>query len=322
MIRYRSLQSAEDQQVLDLWATMIGAPREVIGLPYWSDPLRLVHTRVAVTDAGVIVAAAHSCVRQIRDATGVPQLVAGIAGVATDHAYRGRGHARRLMEELIATMQAAGCRWSLLFTMVNDFYAQLGWRTFTTRYREGRLVADTDAQQTAYIVRQFVPQHERDGWAILAHIYRAYNQQRPLTTLRDDTYWRTFAGVRFTLPQAQVSVAVERATERICGYLLAYLDTEAVTVIEAGVLDDHDQALGALLTAVRCAALSRGIVAGRVYLPAEPAVDAAVAAHFETVMSGTYQVLMGRPLAEDYTMEAIEAAFNAPGAIVWPVDDF
>ena len=129
MIRYRSLQPAEEQQALDLWATMIGAPREVIGLPYWSDPLRLAHTRVAVTDRGVIIAAAHSCVRQIRDATGVPQLVAGIAGVATDHAYRGQGHARRLMEELIATMQAAGCRWSLLFTMVNDFYAQLGWRT-------------------------------------------------------------------------------------------------------------------------------------------------------------------------------------------------
>ena len=95
-----------------------------------------------------------------------------------------------------------------------------------------------------------------------------------------------------------------------------------MTVIEAGVLDGHDQALDVLLTAVRCAALSRGIVAGRVYLPLEPAVDAAVAAHFERVVAGVYQVLMGRPLAANYSMDAIEAAFSAQGAIVWPVDDF
>jgi GNAT superfamily N-acetyltransferase len=322
MITYRGLLPTEEQQALDLWAAMIEAPRELLGLPYWSDPQRLAHTQVAVTDAGVIIAAAHYCVRQIRDAAGIPQLVGGVAGVATDHAYHRQGHARRLIEELIAAMRGAGCRWSLLFTMVNDFYARLGWRTFTTRYREGRLAPDIDARPTPYIVRRFAPQHEPDGWATLEHIYRAYNQRRPLTTLRDDVYWRIFAGVRFTLPQAQVSVAVERATERICGYILAYVDTAAVTVIEAGMLDGHDLALDALLTAVRSSALSRGIVVGRVYLPVEPAVDAAVAAHFETVIPGVYQVLMGRPLAVDYTMDAIEAAFAAPGAIAWPVDDF
>ncbi|HET9221423.1 MAG TPA: GNAT family N-acetyltransferase, partial [Roseiflexaceae bacterium] len=242
--------------------------------------------------------------------------------VATDPTYRGQGHARRLMEELIAAMQAAGCRWSLLFTTANGFYAQLGWRTFATRYRNGCLAPDIATQQTAYTVRQFAPQHERDGWAVLERIYRAYNRQRPLTTLRNDSYWRTFAGLRFTLPQAQVSVAVERVTERVCGYILAYVDAEAVAVIEAGVLDGHNLALDALLTAVRRAALSRGIRVGRIYLPVEPAIEAAIAANFETIFEGTYQVLMGRPLAADYTMDAIEATFSAPGAIAWPVDDF
>jgi ribosomal protein S18 acetylase RimI-like enzyme len=322
MIIYRGVLAAEERQVLDLWAASIAAPRELIELPYWSDPQRLAHTQVAVNDAGAIIAAAHYCVRQIRDAAGRLQLVGGVAGVATDPTYRGQGHARRLIEELIAAMQAAGCRWSLLFTSVNDFYAQLGWRTFTTRYREGRLAPEIAAQQTAYSVRRFAPQHERDGWAVLERIYRAYNRRRPLTTLRNDTYWRTFAGLRFTLPQAQVSVAVERATERVCGYILAYIDAETVAVIEAGVLDGHDLALDALLTAVYRAALSREIRMGRIYLPVEPVIDAAVAANFETIFAGTYQVLMGRPLAADYTMEAIEATFGAPGAIAWPVDDF
>jgi len=40
----------------------------------------------------------------------------------------------------------------------------------------------------------------------LRRIYHVYNQQRPLTTLRDNTYWCSFAEGRFTLPQAQVSV--------------------------------------------------------------------------------------------------------------------
>jgi ribosomal protein S18 acetylase RimI-like enzyme len=322
MIVYRNVLAAEEQQVLDLWAGSIPAPRELIELPYWSDPQRLAHTKVAVTAAGAVIAAAHYCVRQIRDAAGKLQLVGGVAGVATDPTYRGQGHARRLMKELIAAMQAAGCRWSLLFTTANDFYTQLGWRTFATRYREGRLASDIATQRTGYIVRQFAPQHERDGWATLERIYRTYNQQRPLTTLRKDIYWRTFASLRFTLPQAQVSVAVERATERVCGYMLAYVDAEAVAVLEAGVLDGHDLALDALLTAVRRAAISRGIGVGRIYLPVESTIDAAVAANFETIFAGTYQVLMGRPLAADYTMDAIEATFSAPGAIAWPVDDF
>jgi ribosomal protein S18 acetylase RimI-like enzyme len=322
MIVYRSIHPAEEQQALDLWAKAIAAPREQIALPYWADPQRIAHTWVAITGAGALVAAAHYCVRQIRDAEGILQLVGGVAGVATDPAYRGQGHASRLMEELIGAMQAAGCRWSLLFTMVNSFYARLGWRTFTTRYREGRLAQDTDMRPILYTVRLFAPQRERSGWAILGRIYDIYNQQRPLTTRRDDTYWRNFARVRFTHPQAQVCVAVERATRQIRGYILAYLDTEAAVVIEAGVLDGHDQALDALLAAVRRTALRRGIVVGRVYLPVEAAVDRAVAAHFEAVMPGTYQVLMGRPLAAGYTIEAITSAFMVPGAIAWPADDF
>jgi hypothetical protein len=39
---------------------------------------------VTITDAGTIIAAAHYCVRQIRDAAGMLQQVGGIAGVATD----------------------------------------------------------------------------------------------------------------------------------------------------------------------------------------------------------------------------------------------
>jgi GNAT superfamily N-acetyltransferase len=316
------MRPSEESQVLDLWSAAIAAPREAIALPYWTDPQRHHHTRVAVDGSGAIVAAAHYCTRQIRDAAGIPQRVGGIAGVATAPAHRGQGHARQLIEELIAAMQGEGCRWSLLFTTINSFYAQLGWRTFTTHYREGRLARDITAPQTHYLVREFSPQHEPDSWATLGRIYDCYNQQRPQTTLRDAAYWRTFAGVRFTLPPAHVFVALERTTQQICGYALAYLDAVAVTVIEAGVLGGHDAAFGALLTAARSAARSQGIEIGRVYLPAEPAVDAAIAGHFETVVAGAYQVLMGRPLGAGYPMEAIEAAFTAPGAIAWPADDF
>jgi hypothetical protein len=45
----------------------------MIALPYWTDPQRLAHTHVAVTGAGAIIAAAHYCLRQIRDAAGALQ---------------------------------------------------------------------------------------------------------------------------------------------------------------------------------------------------------------------------------------------------------
>ncbi len=78
MIAYRSLHPAEEQQALDLWAATIAAPREVIARPYWSDPQRIAHTRVAVTDAGVIIAAAHYCLRQVLIGSGFVTPLAGV----------------------------------------------------------------------------------------------------------------------------------------------------------------------------------------------------------------------------------------------------
>lgn len=98
----------------------------------------------------------------------------------------------------------------------------------------------------------------RDTHACTRTPIRAVQQRGPFRTLRMqyvsasiDVYAHaqvsgTEDSLRFTLPQAQVSVAVERANERICGYILAYLDAKAMTVLEAGVLGGHNQALDAL----------------------------------------------------------------------------
>ena len=59
------------------------------------------------------------------------------------------------------------------------------------------------------------------------------------------------------------------------------LSNDSISAPQKRIRDAHGSIIGALLTAVRSAAGGQGIDVGHVYLPAEPAVDAAIAGHFE-----------------------------------------
>jgi hypothetical protein len=69
-------------------------------------------------------------------------------------------------------------------------------------------------------------------------------------------------------------------------------------------------------------ARARGIGMGRVYLPREPAVDAALAGIYQQIHEDYHHGLMGLPLAPGWDDARIAAIFAAPGTISWPADDF
>jgi GNAT superfamily N-acetyltransferase len=321
-MHYRQLESNEIPVVLDLWAEEIDVPRERIEAQFNTDPQRLAHTHIAVTEDGEIVSAVHYFVRWIRDAEGMAQPVGALAGVATRADQRGRGIASYLLQQSLAAMEAEGCRWSLLFTEVNGFYEKLGWRTFATGYRQGMLQQERARVPSGVSVRPFALAQEVDGWARLAQIHALYNERRPLTTVRDLDYWRSYASLRLIDPNVTIFVAVKiEHPQDLLGYVIARIHTETIGIIEVGVRPELPDGIDLLLGAVRREAQDRGIGLSRVFLPREAVTDAAVEGYFQGVHHGTYEMLMGRPLT-GYSMAEIEATFGAEGAIPWPADDF
>lgn len=319
---YRPLRENDIPAVLDLWATEIDVPRERIEAEFNTDPDRLAHTHIAVSEDGEILSAVHYFVRWIRDAAGTAQRVGAVAGVATRADHRGEGIASRLLRQSLAAMEAEGCCWSLLFTKVNGFYEKLGWRTFPTGYRQGMLAQNPLSAPDGFAVRPFSPDQEEDGWARLAQIHAIYNERRPLTTVRDLDYWRSYASLRLIAPSVTLFVAnrVDHPQD-LLGYIVAHIHPETIGISELGVLPDLPDGVGLLLGAMQREARARGIQLSRVFLPREDAVNAAVERYFQGVYEGTYEMLMGRPLA-GYRMAEIEATFTAAGAIPWPADDF
>lgn len=321
-MHYRQLVEREIPAVLDLWATEIDVPRERIEAEFNTDPERLAHTHVAVNEEGDIVSAVHYLVRWIRDAGGVAQRVGAVAGVATHAAQRGQGIASRLLQQSLTAMEAEGCRWSLLFTEVNGFYEKLGWRTFATGYRQGMLAQNRLRGPSGFFVRPFAPAQEADGWARLAQIHAIYNERRPLTTVRDLDYWRSYASLRLLAPQVTIFAASRSdRPQDLLGYIVAHIHTETIGISEIGVLPDLPDGVNLLLGAMQREAQERGIGLSRVFLPREAGIDSALERYFQGVHAGSYEMLMGRPLA-GYSMAQIEATFAAAGAIPWPADDF
>jgi predicted N-acetyltransferase YhbS len=321
---YRPLRDDDEAAVLALWAETFEEDPQRLRHALLDNPrARRDQTRVAVAADGTVLSAMHYHQRELRDLDGTPRPVAGLAVVATRPEARRQGHAGRLIEQTIAALRADACAWSLLFTDINPYYERYGWRTYATRYRQGLLAADQPASAGAYTTRGYDPRQAPGGWAPLAAVYAAYNARRPLTTVRDLPYWERYAPEKFCAPNARVWVAAPAGDAgTVAGYVLAHFTQETFVVLEIGVRADATEAIPALLAAVVDEARARGIGMGRVYIPREPAIDAALAGIYQQVHEDYHHVLMGLPLAPGWDDARIAAIFAAPGAISWPADDF
>jgi predicted N-acetyltransferase YhbS len=89
-------------------------------------------SRSALADAGEVLASAKEYFfRAILDAR--PVRIVGIGAVFTQPAHRGHGHARDLIERLVARAAHNGADLAMLFSAIgSDYYARLGFRTIPT----------------------------------------------------------------------------------------------------------------------------------------------------------------------------------------------
>jgi predicted N-acetyltransferase YhbS len=80
-----------------------------------------------------------------------PQRIAGLAGVAIEEAFRGRGLGKKLIENAIEEARKRGYEWGVLFCAPfrQTFYEQFGWRVLRgkitqTRFREETAILNDD----------------------------------------------------------------------------------------------------------------------------------------------------------------------------------
>src|SRR5262245_38042750 len=118
-IEYRLMRPDEEPALRDFFrATYTAYPDEGLQnyLAWKSLPLQHTRTHLAVAADRRILASVVTWYRQVRDAHGTPRRVGHLSHVVTRTDARRQGHASRLIEQAITSMQEDGCSWSSLLT--------------------------------------------------------------------------------------------------------------------------------------------------------------------------------------------------------------
>lgn len=282
-VEFRALRENEREEAIELWRTVWPGDNsrsyfsrylygDVEWLPYY--------TQVAV-DEGRIVSAVQICKRTV--ACGEFRLtMGGIANVATLPEFRGKGYNSECMRRAIRVMEADAMDFSLLFTGITDYYARLGYSTLTRMGLSGSIRPDFAPRETAYAVRQALP----DDLPEVRAIYDEYNVNRPLAVQRCESYWRDW--LQITPERIPDMLYVARDAEGVvhgyaqCGTFRSAkpynADEMGVRVTEFGSLQGPWEAdvTAALFEAIAAQLVAHGSRQMRLDLAFEPAVLAAL----------------------------------------------
>jgi GNAT superfamily N-acetyltransferase len=332
-VDYRTIRSEEVPALLDLWGQGSAAYRAYQAARFASDSAACDHTYVAVLADGTIVSTIHYLVSRRWDATGQLRLVGEIDSVGTRPEARRQGHAQRLLLLVLAALLREGCDWSFLNSseMARSLYERQGWRYFPERWRMGTVVGAAPRKPAPYFVRPFDPRNEPEGWSRLATVDMAFNSTRPLSVLRDGAYWQNYAAQRvanWIATEGLIIFAAFRSADDLplCGYAMAEFNPGVFFQIRnLAVLPSETGAISALLHAVAQEGKRRGDPpVGRLFLPKEPAIDAALEQMFGATLVHGQNVgsLMARTIGVRFTDQQLDALFSASRAILSDIDFF
>ncbi len=332
-IDYRLIHAKEVPALLDLWGQGSEEYRAYQAARFASDPAACDHTYVAIMPDGTILSTIHYLVTRRWDATRQVRLVGEVDSVGTRPEARRQGHAQQLLRLVLTALVREGCDWSLLNSteMGRPLYERHGWRCFPERWRLGTVVGERQHTANTYVVRPFDPRHEPDGWARIATVDIAFNQNRPLAVVRDVAYWQTYVALRISnwmTTEGLMIFAAFCATDdaQLCGYVTAEFNPGVFfQVRNLAVLPSATSAIAALLHAVAQEGERRGCPpVGRLFLPGETAIDHALEQMFGATLEHRQNLgsLMARPIGARFTDPQLDALFAAPEAALSDIDFF
>ena len=295
-VEYRASRPGDEPGIFKAWESL-AAPAAWLDTDWRGVPDHHDHAFVAVDGSGVL-AVVVQVPRLLRDLRGEPVRVGGIAAVATRPDARRRGHARRLLELAIESMNGFG--WSLLFSGTPEVYTSLGWRDFPLHVRSGVPVAGLGD-------RPVVPGKATD-WKPLSVLYDAFNESTPLSAIRTERNWTHGVGRR--LAANELLLFEDR------GYV-AFADRPGTIEVTELAVQDTAAAEALLAGVARRAARTGARV--RLFLPIDPRTEPAVQRAFTDLRDEPFAG-MALPLAT--SQAELTALAGAPNAVFWLADGF
>jgi predicted N-acetyltransferase YhbS len=229
--------------------------------------------RVGLVDAGQVLASAKSYDFQAL-VDGQECRTLGIGAVFTPPELRGRGHARRLVEEMLAAARDQGCRRALLFSEIGpEYYQELGFAVVprlvvdleVDAHKPGspavlvRAGEDSDIEHIAALhAPEKVPGKISERWALRRSgdfIRYAIAKRRLLAGLGP-------LGVR------EVEFSVTEEGFRAVAYVLIARGPDGVWLLECGDRDPSGARVGAMLQSIQARTPAEAPARLRAWLPA------------------------------------------------------
>lgn len=305
MAIYRTVTAEEAPAAVSLWDEVFGVGREFFETLLAGDGPDA-HDRLLVAEEdGTFVSSVHVFLRWQRDLAGTPRKVGAIGSVSTHPDHRGKGHSYALMAKALELMEACGCDYSFLFTGVHSHYAKHGYWALPTKAMVGTPGTSTEAGPPPVAFADAVERIEA--------IHRAFNQTRPLTTVRVPEGYRS--NLRFRLGSQHQTVWVEGGA-----YAVAEWDEEELDVKEWGFLPGCEADLLKIVPSVRA-------IAGRaetvhLFGPRDPASLALWSALASDWRLEDRPWSMVRGIAGRISDDELRVLFEEPTGTHWPADDF
>lgn len=298
----RALRSEEREACLDLWCTVWPGEnsRAYFRRYFYGDVDWLPYYTQVVEIEGRLVSAVQICRRVV--ACGDLQLtMGGIANVATDPAFRGRGYSTACLQQAVRVMEADAMDFSLLFTGIHGFYAREGFVSWTRPRRTG-IRPHFAGRPTGLQVQRA---RDADLPAIQA-LYADFNRTRPITVQRTPAYWRDWIGM---LPSAMAEppLIVWDKADRPAGYVVYRLQEKEIAITEIGIATETDAitVAVALLTVVAQRAIDTGRSSLSLHGGLEPVVLAALDRVATTMQADTFVAGMVRLLHRDSLLRGL-----------------
>ncbi len=184
-----------------------------------------------------------------------------IGAVFTPRRARREGHARALMEAVLAAARGRGDGIALLFSDIGlEYYEALGFRALPSEEASGVLARSLPQAPAGWTLRPMLPE-DLDR---VREVHDAWCAKRPFALLRDLDHWgfiyeraRTFFD-RLDGSDLSSRYRIALRDGRFAGYVIGVAGEGEWNLREAAVADGSDESLAALLRVAAAAARAEG----------------------------------------------------------------
>ncbi len=152
--------------------------------------------------------------------------IAGVGNVITSTAFRGRGHAGRLLDAMTAAATSEGFPYSLLWTHLPTLYERHGWVSIEQQTVRALL---SERSSDPPIINSFKPEDLPE----VIRIYETTNHDRAGPTMRTPDYWRS--QLAWLENEPGDFLVARKPDGSLAGYVRSKITQSEVKVLELGV---------------------------------------------------------------------------------------